>query len=451
MAYWGVAMANFHPLWAPPSEEELLKGTKAIEIAQAITQKTKREAEYIQAISAFYKDWDKKPHRIRCQSFEMAMEKLRINYPDDKEAAIFYALSLVAASDPTDKTYQKQKKAGAILSALYPNEPDHPGIVHYLIHAYDYPELAELGLPAARKYASVAPSSAHALHMPSHIFTRLGYWDECIQSNTLAFSSAQCYATAAGIKGHWDEELHSMDYLMYAYLQKGNNDAAKKQWDYLNTIKEVHPANFKVAYAFAAIPSRYLLENHLWKDAANLQVDPQSFDWKDFPWQSAMVHFTRSLGAVHINNLSAARHELSTLSAIHNTLMTQKKSYEANLVQIQVNTAGAWILFGEGKRSEALKNMRLAAEMEDKTEKHPVTPGSILPARELLSQMLLLLGKYAEALEEYESVLKINPNRFNALYGAAQAAEKLGNAEKARYYYSNYWPLLEKQTATDLN
>lgn len=435
MAYWGVAMANFHPLWAPPSEAELKKGAKALQIAQAVPQKSKRETEYIQAISAFYNDWDKVAHRARCIEYENAMEKLYTSYPDDKEAAIFYALSLVAAADPSDKTYQKQKKAGAILNALYPNEPNHPGIVHYLIHAYDYPGLAELGLPAARKYASVAPSSAHALHMPSHIFTRLGLWDDCIQSNLASVISARCYAEAAGIKGHWDEELHGMDYLVYAYLQKGNNDSAKKHWDYLNTIKEVYPANLKVAYAFAAVPSRYLLENQLWKEAANLKVDPQGFDWKNFPWQKAIVHYTRLLGSVHINDLTAAKKELNNLLTIHDTLMTQKKAYEANLVQIQVNTAQAWIQFKEGKKNEAVQLMSLAAEMEDKTEKHPVTPGAVLPARELLGHLFMQVNQYANALEAYEADLKVNPNRFNALYGAALAAEKLRNAEKAKFYY----------------
>ena len=210
------------------------------------------------------------------------MEKVYKNYPEDKEASIFYALSLNGAVDPADKSFARQKKAGAILNNLFPGQPNHPGIIHYIIHNYDYPELAELALPAARKYASVAPSSAHALHMPSHIFTRLGLWDECIHSNLVSVASAQCYAKAAGIKGHWDEELHGLDYLMYAYLQKGENDSAKKQWDYLKTIHDVSPINFKVAYAYAAIPSRYLLENKMWQEAANLVVTPVNFPWKKF-------------------------------------------------------------------------------------------------------------------------------------------------------------------------
>ena len=264
MAYWGVAMSNFHALWTPPSEPELKKGFKVIEIAKSIEQKSQREADYINAISSFYTDWDKLDHHTRCTRFEKSMENIYTKYPNDKEAAIFYALSMDAAADPTDKTFQKQKKAGSILESLYPDQPNHPGIIHYIIHTYDYPGLAELALPAARRYASVAPSSAHALHMPSHIFTRLGLWDEDIKSNLASVSSAQCYAKAAGINGHWDEELHGLDYLVYAYLQKGENDLAKEQLEYLKTINEIEPLDFKVAYALAAIPSRYLLENKMW-------------------------------------------------------------------------------------------------------------------------------------------------------------------------------------------
>jgi hypothetical protein len=232
MAYWGVAMSNFHALWAPPSDDELKKGAKAIEIARSIKGKSDREASYIEAIAAFYKDYATIDHRSRCLAFEEAMHRLRERYPEDHEASIFYALALNAAADPADKSFSKQKKAGQILNALYKSQPNHPGVIHYIIHTYDSPELAGLALPAARKYASVAPSSAHALHMPSHIFTRLGLWEECISSNKASVDAAQCYAESAGIKGHWDEELHGLDYLMYAYLQRGQNHLAKNQLNY---------------------------------------------------------------------------------------------------------------------------------------------------------------------------------------------------------------------------
>lgn len=447
MAYWGVAMSNFHPLWTPPSETELKKGVKAIEIAQSIAKKSKREEEYINAIASFYKEWDKVDHRTRCINFEKAMENLNIEYPNDKEAAIFYALALNAAADPADKTFTKQKKAGSILNTLYPREPNHPGIVHYIIHTYDSPELAELALTAARKYASVAPSSAHALHMPSHIFTRMGLWSESINSNLASMSSAQCYAESAGIKGHWDEELHDMDYLVYAYLQKGENDLAKKQWDYLKTINEVYPVNFKVAYAFAAIPSRYLLENKNWKEAANLHIK-ENFSWENFQWQKAIIHFSRLIGSVHIGEFDSAKAELKELNRIHNRLVEQKDSYKANQVQIQIKTSEAWMRFREGKNKEALILMNLAADMEDKTEKHPVTPGEVIPARELLGDMLLQMNKSNEALEAYEADLKKHPNRFNGLYGAALAAERGNNFEKANTYYRK---LTSIANATDSN
>ena len=435
MAYWGVAMSNYHPLWVPPTQPELEKGAKAIALAQSITQRSKRESDYIEAIASFYKDWNKTDHRTRSLNYQRSMEKIYTTYPDDKEAAIFYALSLTAVANPADKTFANQKKAYTILTALYPGQPDHPGIVHYIIHSYDYPELAALALPAARKYASIAPSSAHAQHMPSHIFTRLGLWDDCIKSNLAAASSAKCYAETAGIKGHWDEELHALDYLVYAYLQKGDNVLAKKLWDYLKTINEVEPFNFKVAYAFAAIPARYVLENKLWKEAAGLQLHNEKFPWQNFPWQKAIIHFARVLGSVHTGNIDAAKTEIKKLNSLYDMLMAKKDAYNANQVMIQIKTGEAWIKFAEGKNAEALQLMNIAVNMEDNTEKHPVTPGEVIPARELLADMLIQMNKPAEALIAYEQDLKKHPNRFNALYGAASAAEKSNNFKKANDYY----------------
>ena len=435
MAYWGVAMCNFHALWTPPTEAELMKGTKAITIAKSLSKKSAKESAYIEALSLFYKDWNKTGHFTRCANWENAMEKLYSSYPDDKEAAIFYALSLNAAANPKDKTYVKQKKAGAILDALYKTEPNHPGVIHYIIHTYDYPQLAASALPAAKRYADVAPSSAHALHMPSHIFTRLGLWDECISSNLKSIEAAQCYAEQTGIPGHWDEELHGLDYLVYAYLQKGNNGEAEKQVQYLKTIREVNPANFKVAYAFAAIPCRYVLENKKWKEAAASDLHAANFSWAAFPWQEAIIHFTRLLGNVHIHNVNAAKLELAKLNQLHDTLQKQKDSYKAMQVAIQIKAGEAWIQFISGDKTVAANVMKLAANMEDSTSKHPVTPGEVLPARELLGDMLLQMNENQNALQAYEAVLKQCPNRLNSLYGAGKAAEKSGNEEKAVYYY----------------
>jgi hypothetical protein len=434
MAYWGIAMCNFHPLWEPPTAADLMKGTKAIEIAKSLNGKSERESRYINAVAAYYKDWNKTNPQARAVNFEKAMEQLHNKYPNDKEAAIFYALALDAAASPADKSYAKQKKAGDILNALYTEEPNHPGIIHYIIHTYDYPVIANLGLAASQRYAKVAPSSAHALHMPSHIFVRLGLWDDCIQSNTQSVSAAKCYAESAGIKGHWDEELHGLDYLVYAYLQKGDNDSAREQLKYITSIDEVYPVNFKGAYTFAAAPSRVALENKNWKEAATLQLHA-NFPWEKFPWQEAIIHFARLLGATHLGNMEAARSELAKLNQLHDILQKQKDAYKANQVAIQKKAGEAWIKLTDGQTAEGLSLMKSAANMEDSTTKHPVTPGEVLPARELYADMLLQLKQNENALQEYEAVLQNSPNRFNSLYGAAVAAERSGDMKKANFHY----------------
>jgi hypothetical protein len=435
MAYWGVAMCNFHPLWEPPTETDLKKGAKAIAIAKSISKKSERESGYINAIAAYYEDWEKLNPRIRSANFEKAMEQLHNRYPDDKEAAIFYALALDAAADPADKTYSNQKKAGAILNALYAVEPNHPGIIHYIIHTYDNPGIATFALPAARRYAQVAPSSAHALHMPSHIFTRLGLWDDCIRSNIESVEAGKCYAQSAGVKALWDEEMHGRDYLVYAYLQKGDNNAARQQLNYIFAINEVYPVNFKGAYCFAAVPSRIALENKNWNEAARLQLQPLNFPWGKFPWQEAIVHFARLLGSVHAGNSEAAQLELVRLNQLHDTLQRQKDVYKAKQVAVQIKTGSAWIDFEAGKKLQALSVMKAAADMEDSVLKHPVTPGEVLPARELYADMLLQMKQNKDALLAYEEVLQKSPNRFNSLYGAAVAAGKFGNKEKAVLYF----------------
>jgi tetratricopeptide (TPR) repeat protein len=434
MAYWGVAMCNFHPLWTPPETPELTKGKKALDIAKSIDAKTQREADYINALMVYYNNWEKLDHRTRCNQYEQAMKTVSEKYPNDKEATIFYALALDAAADPADKTYAKQKKAGQILNGLYPNSPYHPGIIHYIIHTYDYPELAEQALPAAQKYASVASASAHAQHMPSHIFTRLGMWDESIQSNLASISAAKCYAENSGIKGHWDEELHAMDYVVYAYLQKKDLKRAKEQWNYLNTFSQVSPPNLKGAYTFAAIPARYVLENRLWKEAAQLTTTPAGFPMQQFPWQRAIIHFTRALGFIHTNKPDSAKNELAIMNQLHNDLLAKKESYKANQVDIQIKAVEGWILLKQGNQAAAIEKMTLAADMEDKTEKHPVTPGEVLPARELLGDMYLEMKNSEQALEAYQSDLEKHPNRYNGLNGASQSAALCGKKDLADYY-----------------
>jgi tetratricopeptide (TPR) repeat protein len=443
MAYWGVAMSNYHTLLAPPTAAELQKGSKAIAIAVSIPSKTKKEADYINAASAFYAGWEKTDHATRFASFEKAMEKLHSTYPDDTEAEIFYALILTAAADPTDKSFAKQKKAAEMLKKLYVTQPDHPGIIHYIIHSYDYPQLAGQALTEARKYAAVAPSSAHAQHMPSHIFTRLGLWDEDIKSNLEAAASAKCYAEGTGIEGHWDEELHALDYLVYAYLQKGDNKSAMQQWQYLKSIDKVSPVNFKVAYAFAAIPSRYVLENRLWKDATTLSLDPANLEWEKYPWQKSIYHFARALGFAHMANPDSARSELEKLTVSRERLLEQKDAYKANQVQIQIKSAEAWIALKTGKKEAALTLMTEAADLEDKTQKHSVTPGEVLPARELLGDLLMELDQPGKALAAYEASLVEHPNRFNGLYAAGRAAERANQFEKRDNYFRQLLTIAE--------
>ena len=435
MAYWGAAMSNFHPLWSPPSPAELEKGARIITLARTILpDKSTRESDYIEALATIYDEWNTLDHRARLLKFEKASQALYEKYTDDDEAAIFYALALGAAADPADKTFQKQKKAGDVLNRIFANKPTHPGIAHYIIHNYDYPELATLALPAARKYAAIAPASAHAQHMPSHIFTRLGLWDESIQSNIASVSAAQCYAQKSGIKGHWDEELHGLDYLMYAYLQKADDEKALEQVRYLQTIKEVFPVNFKDAYSFASMPARYAVERRDWAAAASLQPEPADFPWEKFPWEKANIYFARALGAVHINKVQDAKKDLEQLKALHATLVQAKENYKSNLVLIQVKASEAWIKLAEGKKTEALTLMTEAADMEDATAKHPVTPGEIIPARELLADMYLEAGDSQRALQVYEEDLKRHPNRFNGIYGAAIASKKSGDAAKAEQF-----------------
>ncbi|MEO5599361.1 MAG: tetratricopeptide repeat protein [Cyclobacteriaceae bacterium] len=435
MAYWGVAMSNFHPLWAPPAKEELEKGSRTIALARSLESKSKKESDYLEAVSVMYDDWNTLDHNMRILKFEKEAEKIYLKYPADKEAAIFYALALRAASDPADKSFTKQRKAGEILNALFPNEPNHPGITHYLIHTYDYPELAELALPAARKYASIAATSAHALHMPSHIFTRLGLWDESIQSNINSMSAAKCYAENSGIQGHWDEELHGMDYLVYAYLQQGRDEIAKVQLEYLRSIEVVFPLSNKNAYTFAAVPTRHALERKNWEEAARLELKPDNFPWENFPWEKAIVSFGRILGAVHTHNMGLAKANLTELQASYAKLMEKNKTYEANQVQIQIRASEGWIQFSQGKKEEAIRLMTEAATLEDATEKHPVTPGEVIPARELLGDLLMEMGEFTKALEAYEADLKRHPGRFNGLYGAGLAAKKSGESEKAIEYF----------------
>ncbi|HET8550488.1 MAG TPA: hypothetical protein VFL57_20900 [Bryobacteraceae bacterium] len=443
MAQWGVAMSNYHPLWAPPTAAELKRGAEAAARAAAAGAATSRERDYIAAIALFYKDSARLNHRARALAYEQAVERLHRTYPGDSEAAIFYALALLGTAPPEDKQYANQKKAAAILNGLLRANPGHPGISHYLIHSMDYPALAELGLSAARNYAKIAPDSPHALHMPSHIFTRLGRWDDSIRSNLASAESAGRHVQRTKPGAGSFDQLHAMDYLAYAWLQKGQDAKAKQVLDDMLRIRKLDLDNFAAAYAFAAIPARYTLERRRWSDAAALTLHPPAFPWRSSRFAEALVIFARGLGAARTGDNTAANRELQQLAAIQREI-TGAAGYDwATQVGIQHRSLQAWIAQAGGRHDEAVRLMRAAADLEDATDKHPVTPGAVLPARELLGDLLLELERPAEALPEFEAVLKQSPNRWNALAGAVRSAQLAGDELKARVWYAKLAVLAE--------
>ena len=437
MAYWGTAMSLYHPLWTPPAAADLRKGIIAIEKANSIGPKTQRERDYVAAIEVFYKDSDKLPHRDRALAWRDAMQRLSVRYPEDHEAAIFYALALIATAPPTDKTFASQKQAAEILNDILPEQPDHPGVVHYLIHSYDSPQLAILALPAARSYAKIAPASPHALHMPSHIFTRLGLWEESIESN-LASAAAAKNEMAKTLPGAISQDqLHAMDYLAYAYLQTCQDQEAKQVVDEAASVSRLNQQVFQAAYALAAIPARYVLERRRWSASAALQIQPTWFPWMSFPYAEAIIHFARALGSARSGSVSEARAEMEELTRIEQTLRQRQENYDwSRQVAVQRLAALAWLQHVEGDQLSALGSMRAAADLEDGMEKHPVTPGPVLPARELLGELFMELDEPARALPEFEKVLQSSPGRFNAIYGSARAAELSRNRKKAEERYS---------------
>jgi hypothetical protein len=436
MAHWGVARTWYHPIWAPPSPDELKQGAAAIERAQALNAKTDRERAYISALGVFYKDWQTTDHATRAKAYEQALAKVSGEYPEDDEAAIFHALQLVATGylDPTDKTYTWQKNGSVILNRVLPRHEEHPGVAHYIIHAVDYPSTAELGLKAARAYAKIAPDSPHALHMPSHIFTRLGLWEDSIASNTVSAKSAVAKAERLRGGGGAFDQLHAMDYLVYAYLQEAKDKSAANVLAEMSAITKLDEDQFAAAYAFAAIPARWALERHDWKAAAGLEIKPAWFPWSRFRNVEALVHYAKAIGAARAGDVTAARRSADDIAAIQKALPATRDNDWGGSIAVQRETATALIAVAENNKEEGLRLLRVAAGHEDAIDKHPVTPGALLPARELLADLLLDSGAAADALTEYEAVLKTAPRRFNATAGAAKAADLAGDKAKARAY-----------------
>lgn len=434
IAYWGIALSD----WSNPfalganDKSQLQAGRESVERGKTTGAKTERERAYMAAVGKLYSDYETAPQRIRLISYRDAMSEVAAKYPDDREAQIFHALAVAASEDPADKTYAGRLQAGAILEKLFEEEPTHPGLAHYIIHTYDVPPLAAKGLVAARRYAAIAPDAPHALHMPSHTFTRIGYWQESIDTNIAA-------AAAARREGQTAEELHATDYEIYAYLQTGQDGAAGRIVSSVSEIATRFDPEAVISgaggppvgyFALAAIPAQYALERQDWKQAAQLVVRDTPF-----PYTEAMTWFARGYGAARMGEAEAANESVTALQHIEERLSKANEDYWARQVEIQRVGVAAWAALAAGKKEEALRQMRLAAELEDGTEKSAVTPGPLAPARELLGEMFLQMNEPAAALEQFEATLRKEPGRFRALYGAARAARLSGDHDASQNYF----------------
>jgi tetratricopeptide (TPR) repeat protein len=447
MGYWGVAMSHWYPLWYPPNAAALKAGSEAVEKAMAAKQKTDRESDYIAAIATFYRDNDKIDHRTRAVAYEKAMEQVYQRYPDDREAAVFYSLALVATAPTTDKTYTNQKKAKAILDKVNAELPNHPGVAHYLIHANDSPALAEDGLAAALCYADIAPAVPHALHMPSHIFTRLGMWRQSIDANRAAEAAALGYVREEiGPDAFDGETVHMMDYMEYAYLQTGQDHQAKQVVEQLQTFGRAKGPNLPMAYALAAIPARYAVERRNWSEAAALTPPSMPFPWERFPWAEAMISYTRALGAAHTGDVDGAETEIAKLRSLKEKLDQAKDDYWAKQVEVQRLAASGILAHAKGNDKQAIELVRAAADLDGTMDKHPATPAEVLPARELLADLLLELNDPAAALKEYEQSASTERNRFRSILGIARAAKQTGDTSRAREAYGKLVTLASADT-----
>jgi tetratricopeptide (TPR) repeat protein len=443
IAYWGIALSHWgNPFAGLKSPKAIAEGRAAIEKGRSAGPPDARERAYLDAAAELFRDADAKSHHDRVLAYERAMETVARRHPDDVEATIFYALAVNQSALPTDKTYANQLKATAILEPLFRAKPDHPGLAHYIIHAYDHPPLAPRALEAARRYAKIAPSAPHALHMPSHTFTRVGYWEESIASNIASAEAAMKMTT-------FGEALHAMDYQVYAYLQTGQDAAARRILHRLPEVTARFDANAiggavpgsGALFAVAAMPARYALERGAWADAAALEAPATAVAWVD-----AVRHFARALGTARSGKPEAASADIARLATLRDKLSAANDAYWSGQVEIQRRVAEAWVAFAEGRRDAAIDMLRAAADAEDATDKSAVTPGPLAPARELLGEMLLEAGRAKEALAAFETAMTKEPNRFRGIAGAARAAEALGDRARAGRYYTQ---LLEVARAAD--
>jgi len=436
MAWWGQAMSLIHPLWSePPTDEEVVKGRALSEQARTIGAPTERETAYIEAVGAYFdveaELGDEMPRKM---AWAEAWSATRDANPDDPEAALFYSLAHLSTASASDKTYAKQLEAGEIAEGVLAQIPNHPGGHHYVIHAFDYPPLAERALAVARNYGKIAPDVPHALHMPTHIFTRLGLWDESIDWNKRSADAAWHTSNpAVGLLHH----LHALDYLAYAYLQQARDEKALEVMQGMEALDGELLGHVATAYPLAAIPARLSIERQQWEDAAALVArQPEEFNWDGYPQLEAMTHFARVLGAARAGDAATARAALTDLEPLYEKVAQMPGAgYWAAVMAYQVKAGEAWALWAEGDTAGAVETMQEAAAMESATDKHPVTPGEIIPVAELLGDMLLEAEQPEKALTAYEAALDRSQGRFNSLYGAARAAEMMGDSETAAYYY----------------
>lgn len=448
MAHWGLAIMSMgNPFTWAANPNASRAGAPAAAEAERVGAKSERERDYIAALGSFFKDWQTVEFRPRALAFEQAMAGVVAKYPQDDEAQILYALALNITAVPSDKGFANQLKAAAILEPLFKRMPRHPGVAHYLIHTYDYAELAERGLGSARAYGAIAPSVPHALHMPSHIYSRVGMWREMVDGNRASYAAAKAELKEGTLGIGAYDALHAMDYMVFGHLQQAQDQAAKALLDEAAAIRKVNVENFVAAYAFAAIPARYALERGDWAQAAALQLSPPDLAWAKFPQSEAILVFARGLGAARSGDATAARRDVARLEALQEALLAGKNGYWAGQTAFQIQTVNAWIAWAEQRGDEAVQLMRAAAEAEEASDKHPVTPGNVLPSRELLGDMLLELKQPAAAQAEFERSLKRDPNRLRGVYGAARAAEAAGNRQASARWYGLLQTLVANRDA----
>jgi tetratricopeptide (TPR) repeat protein len=430
MAHWGIAMSIWHQLWNEPDEKVIARGLEEATTPKKLGLKaTPREAGYLAAITAFYADSGKLDHATRAKAYSEVMNKVYESYPDDHEAAVFYALSLLASEPDEDATFGNRKAAAAILEKLFAIDPDHPGVAHYLIHAYDKPQLAELGIPAARRYAQVAPAAPHALHMPSHIFARVGLWQDDIKSNLASVAATrQTAAMGMGGEGH---QFHAMDFLFYAYMQSGREADARALMDEVNKMPEMHDM-YGVGFdphlaAEATFAAMYPLEMRDWATAAALTP-------MDIPGTAndSFGYWAKAVGSAHLHQTEEVRKDVAAITVIHQKFVDQKKTFFAEGTESDLKQAQAWLAFSEGKYDDAVGILRPMAEKEETLGDEPQG----IPSREMIAEILLEAKRPQQALVEYQADLKFSPNRFNGLYGAARAAEEAGKTTEANEYYA---------------